>query len=131
MLRDKDMTTIRIGDMVRNRVLVTRTSARNVGNSVAGKLMSPTETMELDFEGIRGITPSFFDELLLSMGELAKGQGRDLNLRIVNPPSELSSIHEAIGRAHGLSISESESGSWLVGRNRMMGDSDPRLPIQA
>ena len=125
------MTAIRVGDMVRNKVLVTRTSARNIGASVTGTLMVPTETIALDFDGIRGITPSFFDELLLSMGEFAKGQGRDLSLRIVNPPSELSSVHEAIGRAHGLSISESESGSWLVERNRMMEDGDPSLPVQA
>ncbi len=125
------MTTIQIGDMVQGRVLVTRTSARNVGAGVADMLMDRTGTIALDFEGIRGITPSFFDELLLSMGELARSQRRDLNLRIVNPPSELSSIHEAIGRAHGLLISESDSGSWLVGRPGLTEDSDPRLPIQA
>ncbi len=125
------MTTIRVGDMVRNKVLVTRTSARDFGANVSDILVGQTEALTLDFGGIRGITPSFFDELLLSMGELAKSQGRDLSLRIVNPPSELSSIHEAIGRAHGLSISESESGSWLVERSRMLEDSGPNLRVQA
>ena len=117
--------------MVQNGILVTRTSARSVGEGVASMLKHDAETIELDFQGIRGFTPSFFDELLHSMGDLARSEGRDLDLRIVNPPSELSSIHEAIGRAHGLVISESESGSWLVGRNRLMEDSDPPLPIQA
>lgn len=123
------MTTIRIGDIIGNRILVTRTSARNLGASVTGMLMGPTETIALDFEGIRGITPSFFDELLLSMGDLARNQGHDLDLRIINPPSELSSVHEAIGRAHGLSILESESGSWLVGRPDVI--EDPGIPAQA
>ena len=125
------MTTIRIGDMVQNRVLVTRTSAKHVGTTVADAAMGPIGVLVLDFEGIRGFTPSFFDELLLSMGELARSQGRDLDLRIDNPPSELSSIHEAIGRAHGLLISESESGSWQVGRNKMMEGGDPGLPVRA
>ena len=125
------MTTVRVGDMVRNRVLVTRTSARDFGANVSDILVGQTEALTLDFGGIRGITPSFFDELLLSMGELAKSQGRDLSLRIVNPPSELSSIHEAIGRAHGLSVSESEGGSWLVERNSTTEGSDASLQVQA
>ena len=125
------MTTVRIEDMVQNKVLVTRTSARHVGNSVAEVVVEPIGELELDFEGIRGITPSFFDELLLSISELAQSRGRDLRLRVINPPSELSSVHEAIGRAHGLSISESESGSWLVGRPEVIQGSDPGIPVQA
>ena len=125
------MSTIRIGDMVQNRILVTRTSARSLGAGVADMLSDDAEPIALDFQGIRGFTPSFFDELLHSMGDFARSQGRDLELRIVNPPWELMSIHEAIGRAHGLVISASESGSWLVGRPGLTEDSDPRLPIQA
>ena len=117
--------------MVQNRVLVTRTSARQVGDNVAGVVVDPVGLLELDFEGIRGITPSFFDELLLSLGEIARGQGRDLSLSIANPPSELSSVHQAIARAHGLLITEREDGSWLVKRNRVTGDSAPGLPVQA
>ena len=111
------MTSIQIEHMIQNRVLVTRTSARNLGANVAEVLPERGGTIALDFAGVRGFTPSFFDELLLSMGDLARSQGRDLDLRIDNPPSELSSVHEAIGRAHGLSISESDVGSWLVGRH--------------
>lgn len=125
-----DVSTVRIGDMVQNRVLVTRASARSLGEGVAGMLHHYPEPIELDFRGIRGFTPSFFDELLHSMRDLARSQGRDLDLRIVNPPWELMSIHEAIGRAHGLSISESEVGSWLVGRPEMMEGTDPSLPVQ-
>ena len=117
--------------MVQNGILVTRTSARSVGEGVAKTLQHDVEPMALDFQGIRGFTPSFFDELLLSIGELARGQGRDLNLSIDNPPSELLSVHEAIGRAHGLSISKSEGGSWLVRRNSTMEGGDHRLPVQA
>ncbi len=124
------MSTVRIGNMVQNRILVTRTSARSLGAGVADMLQNDAEPIALDFRGIRGFTPSFFDELLHSMGDLAWSQGRDLDLRIVNPPWELMSIHEAIGRAHGLLISESEGGSWLVRQNKMMEDGNPRLPVR-
>ena len=110
------MTTIRIGDMVQNRILVTRTSARNVGAGVADRLSNSSEAVALDFDGIRGITPSFFDELLLSMGKLAESGEDARHMRILNPPLELSSIHEAIGRSHGLAVSEAEDGSWVIGR---------------
>ena len=123
-------STLQVSDMVQNRILISRRHARSVGKGVANLPQHEAVPIALDFQGIRGFAPSFFDELLHSMGDLARSQGRDLDLRIDNPPSELSSVHEAIGRAHGLSISESESGSWLVGRPEMMESSDPSIRVR-
>ena len=106
---------IGISDMVEYKVLVTRTTARKVGTGVEEALNGPEAPLALDFEGIYGFTPSFFDELLHSIGEIARRQGRELDMEIVNPPAELSSVHEAIARAHGLWIVENEKGSWRLG----------------
>ncbi len=106
---------IGIADMVAFKLLVTRTTARNVGAGIAEALNESAESLALDFAGIQGFTPSFFDELLHSMGELSQSHGRDLLLELANPPAELSSVHEAIARAHGLRITEADGGSWLIG----------------
>ena len=122
------MREVKIYDLVGKKVLVTRSSARTLSDAFAEWAQSGNDRPAFNLEHVMGITPSFFDEMLRMVEETGESFRR---ITISNPPTELSSKFRAVAKAHGLSISESESGSWLVGRNRMMGDSDPRLPIQA
>ena len=122
------MRELKIYDLLGKKVLVTRSSARMLSDAFAEWGQSGNDGPAFNLEHVMGITPSFFDEMLRMVEETGESFRR---ITISNPPTELSSKFQAVAGAHGLSISESESGSWLVGRNRMMEDSDPRLPIQA
>ena len=122
------MTEVRIYDLLGKKVLVTRSSARTLSDAFADWAQSGNDRAAFDLENIMGITPSFFDEMLLMVEEVGETSQR---ITIANPPTELSSKFQAVARAHGLVISEGEGGSWLVGRPETMEDAAPGLPVQA
>jgi hypothetical protein len=72
------------------------------------------DRLVLDFRGVEGLAPSFFDEVL-SMIEEATGEHgeRQVTIRIENPPTKLSSKFTAVARAHGVEAVESE-GAWVI-----------------
>lgn len=105
--------TVRIRDVLDNRILVTRQSARKLEPKLASMAVSFPERLELDFSGIDGITPSFLDEILGIIQEhLARKD--DVRIVIVNAPTRLSSKFAAIGRARDLTMAETETGSWII-----------------
>ena len=116
------MGTVQVYQLLKKRVLVTRESARAIQSELAHALTNTNGEVYLDFRGVEGLTPSFLDEMLIvieeSMPESPRGP---LRLRLHNPPTRLSSKFAAVGRAHRLSIAQSDDGSWIISRNLEMG----------
>lgn len=109
------MSALRIHDLLPNRVLVTRESARSIAPEIASAIASGEKGITLDFAGIDGITPSFLDEVLSVIDEVFTSRATaSFEIIIVKPPTRLSSKFAAIGRGHGLAIGERPDGSWLI-----------------
>ena len=69
----------------------------------------------LDFTGVQGMAPSFFDEVLSMIQETAERNGkRQLTVRVTNPPTRLTSKFVAVARAHDVQASESADGTWVI-----------------
>ena len=120
------MREVKIYDLLGKKVLVTRSSARTLYDALAAAAQSGNEGAAFDLEHVMGITPSFFDEMLLMVEETGKSTRR---ITIANPPTELSSKFQAVARAHGLRATVAGNGSWLVGRPDVI--EDPGIPAQA
>ncbi|MBI3767114.1 MAG: DUF4325 domain-containing protein [Deltaproteobacteria bacterium] len=96
------------------RVLVTRDSARAIKDCLQAALAADASELMLDFSGIEAITPSFVDELMVVLGEIATPERRNVRVFFVNPPTRLSGKFLAIGRRHGLHLSESGPNAWVL-----------------
>lgn len=68
----------------------------------------------MDLSEVRGMTPSFFDETLTIVEEAIGERDNRSQLTIASPPTDLSSKYVAIGRAHRMSVRESEDGDWVI-----------------
>ena len=109
------MISLRVYDVVRKRALVTRESARAVGDALAAALTSTEGEVVLDFSGLEAGTPSFVDEALSSIEQMLGESGRSrLRVVFVNPPTRLSAKFAAVGRARGLEMKESDNGVWTI-----------------
>lgn len=113
------MAAIRIRDVIKRDVLVTRESARSLKPDLMATFGSDAG-LELDFADVQGMTTSFFDELLRVLAESAPA-GSELHVEMLNPPAELSSKFEAVARGHELDLTRSGKGSWLVRRTALAG----------
>lgn len=120
------MRTLRVIDVLKDQILVSRESARLLEDSIAAVLKSPDTDamatgesrieMAVDFKGIEGIAPSFLDELL-SVFESVVANQTDACTRclvIMNPPTRLSLKFKAIARGHGLVARALPEGSWQL-----------------
>ena len=122
------MHTLRVNDVLKDRILVSRESAHLLEDAMRAMLPdartpgnpSGTTSMGVDFEGIEGIAPSFLDELLSIFESLigSETNGRERCLVIVNPPTRLSLKFEAVARGHGMSVRALPDGSWLLTDSR-------------
>lgn len=111
------MVPLRVYELLGKRVLVTRDSARAIKGQIAEALNDGRGEVLLDFEGVMGITPSFLDETLHIIEEcVAAIEGNRLRVKVLAPPTELSSKFLAVGRGHGLGVRKSEDGSWIISR---------------
>lgn len=109
------MNTLKMFDLVGKRVLVTRGSARAIKPKVAASLLEGRGEVALDFSGIDGLTPSFFDETLSVVEECVREtNGKGFRLTLTSPPTELSSKFMAVGRGHRLTMKVAESGAWII-----------------
>ena len=71
----------------------------------------------MDFTGVDGLTPSFLDETLTVIEECLDGTSdKQLLVKVMNPPTQLSSKFAAVARGHDLLIKESDSGAWIISR---------------
>ena len=106
---------IRLSEMYAIRVLTTRASARILRGELDRALQAGRGHAGLDFAGIDGITPSFLDEVLTVLEEAAAAGGHDeFELKVLNPPTRLSSKFEAVGRGHRLSIHQTDAQTWSI-----------------
>ncbi|PKB64313.1 MAG: hypothetical protein BZY80_03220 [SAR202 cluster bacterium Io17-Chloro-G2] len=109
------MKRINLFEIVGKRVLVTRESARSLETIVLTALVEGQGEVELDFSGVDGLTPSFFDETLAILEESAvEGDESQFHILMTNPPTELSSKFAAVSRGHNLALDELENGTWVI-----------------
>lgn len=120
------MPTLRIHDLLKDRILVTRESARQLmaplqamWDGSASQDKSPdADGVTVDFDGVEGMAPSFLDELI-SVFEAVTGREpgeRSRCLVVANPPTRLSLKFEAVARGHGMTGRAAPDGSWLLTR---------------
>lgn len=108
------MASVKIYDLIPKRALVTRESARLVTDSLAAAIADRASEIILDFSGVEAVTPSFVDELITVLGEAAGPEKTNYRIVFLNPPTRLSEKFLAIGRGHGVRISEAELGKWTI-----------------
>ena len=118
------MRALRVNDVLKYRILVSRESARLLEDPLRAMMVSartprnPSDTtpVAVDFEGVEGMAPSFLDELLSIFESLlgAETNGGERCLIVANPPTRLSLKFEAIARGHGMSVRALPDGSWLL-----------------
>lgn len=118
------MSTLVVHEWLKDRVLVSRESARLLEEPLA-RLMKdagrggpgPNQgDVTVDFAGVEGMAPSFLDELFTIFESLvsAAGAGTSRRLRVASPPARLSSKFEAVARGHQLSVATQPDGAWLL-----------------
>lgn len=109
------MASLKIFDLVGKRVLVTRSSARELAPDLAGALAEGGGDVTLDFAGVDGLTPSFLDEILSVLEEsVAACGGVGLRVEVTNSPTQLSSKFAAVSRGHGLVAKEIADRTWII-----------------
>ena len=118
------MPILRVHDVLKERVLVSRESAHLLEDALRTTLASaPTpasascaRSLTVDFEEVAGVAPSFLDELLTILESLVRtpANGEAVELIVANPPTRLSLKFEAIARGHGMSIQGLADGSWRL-----------------
>lgn len=110
------MSGLALHDVLRNRVLVTRASARTLAPAIEAAIGDSREPLKLDFGRVDGITPSFLDELLSVVEEAFARQNVDsFRIEILSPPTALSTKFAAIGRGRDLHLTEAAE-SWIIER---------------
>jgi len=118
------MRALRVNDVLRDRILVSRESAHLLEDAINTMMgaerpsgdSSDTTSIAVDFEGIEGIAPSFLDELLSIFESIIGSEpaGLERSLVVANPPTRLSLKFEAVARGHGMSVRALTDGSWLL-----------------
>jgi len=118
------MQTIRVQDLLPDKILVSRESARLLEARLRTQLASQSvmsndggfATLTVDFEGVEGVAPSFIDELVLVFRDIFSNgkESRARRLVLAHPPTRLSSKFEAIARGHHMSIQLLSDGSWMM-----------------
>lgn len=118
------MQTLRVQDVLKDKILVSRESARLLEGPLVTAMEDArnsgdalgTTPVAVDFVGVEGMAPSFLDELLCVF-ESVFGTEADPAKRclvVANPPTRLSSKFEAIARGHGMSVQALPDGSWSL-----------------
>ena len=129
------MSEVRVFDIVGQRVLVSRESARGIKAALLAVAAAGPEALRLNFAGARGVAPTFLDEVLLvaeecieessitntgtDTGGRAAGAGNDgagagpnMAVIFVDPPTALAAKHHVIARAHGRTLRQTDNGDW-------------------
>ena len=114
------MITIRLADSFQTKVLVSRPTARSLLSELQGALEGSPDELVFDFEGIRVVTPSFLDELLL-LTERVPGPQPDgihkTKIVLRNYPPGMDETLGAIGHAHDADVILDDKGSWIFTRS--------------
>lgn len=109
------MPVLHVFQLIPRRALVARATARQIASAIKGTLSSSEGVIELDFDGIEAVTPSFVDEILGVIQAVVDQENVGLERIIVShPPTRLSSKFEAIGRGRNLRVAEEPDGTWVI-----------------
>ena len=109
------MVSFKVHDLARRRALITRESARIIGEAVAAERDDQSTELTLDFEGIDAVTPSFLDELLAVTQEaLRPSSRRPIRIVFLHTPTRMSAKFAAIAKARDVSIDEMPNGVWSI-----------------
>jgi hypothetical protein len=118
------MDTLRVNDVLKDRILISRESARLLEGAIASIFATTADStghlervqVTVDFDSVEGIAPSFLDELLLIFDKFVDkpADGPKRSLIVANPPTRLSSKFEAVARGHRMTASARPDGSWLL-----------------
>ena len=108
------MNALVVCDVLKDPILVSRESARLLEAPL--RLLDVGSIVTVDFNGVEGISPSFFDELLTVYESVLGDALIDIfQLIIDNPPTELSSKFVAVARSHQMVIHHVDSNkSWIL-----------------
>lgn len=105
------MEPIKVRSTISDPLLTTRSLAQELEPSF--KEHGPSQRIELDFEGIEGITPSFFDGLLKTMEDTIQARSSNATVVFHNLPRGVSSALELVARAHNLTLRSDEE-RWVL-----------------
>jgi|TARA_B100001971_G_scaffold131545_1_gene121464 hypothetical protein len=109
------VTVLRIQEKIPKKVLTSRASARSIEEDLSDEVRNANGSVEVDLQGVVGMAPSFFDELLSIIDEGALAAGWSTTEIVVsNPPSELLAKHHLVCKGHGFKVSEDSSGRWII-----------------
>jgi hypothetical protein len=100
-----------VRQLMNRRVLGDRSTVPLLHKALEQEAM--TGVITLDLVGVDGMSPSFFDELLIRLAELSTSNP-STKIMISSVPTRLSPKFVAIGWSHGLAIDEREPGEWLI-----------------
>lgn len=90
--------SIHVFELIPNRMLVTRQSARSIAPALAQAIARGEHKIVLDFAGVDGVTPSFLDEILHMLKDfLEDTPPGELEVLIASPPTRLSTKFAAVG----------------------------------
>lgn len=112
------MHRLKIRDTLTDRILVTRESARLLAKRLP-QGMAPLQgepdalepALEVDFQGVEGFAPSFFDELL---AVIQQALGSDCRILLLDPPARFSRRFQLVLGSRGLRAVQTEGGSWRL-----------------
>jgi hypothetical protein len=111
-------TRLRIRDHLAEQILVSRPSARRLLDPLRKQAQQSRSggknAVILDFDGVAGMAPSFFDELLAVVHEAV---GVSQPIQFLNQPTQLSRKFETIARGRGLRVVQAGEGRWLFDGN--------------
>jgi hypothetical protein len=114
---------LRVRDVLKEKVLVSRESARLLGDRLRTVLASAatpespscSRSLTVDFADVAGVAPSFLDELLTILDSVLRTPtDGPAELIVASPPTRLSLKFEAIARGHGMAVRELADGSWCL-----------------
>ncbi len=105
------MGSLNVFELTGKRALVTRASAAEIGSAL--NEASTDGEIIVDFAGVDAVTPSFVDEILAVVEELVRDRDAG-GVSFLHIPTRLSEKFVAVGRAHQLSVTESEDGTWAI-----------------
>ena len=104
------MTPLMAFEVLGKRALVSRSTAKTLGNALEALMPSSDDLITIDFVDIQAVSPSFVDEILASYVRLADDPNyTGQSLRLINMPTRLSLKFKSIGTSHAFSTAEKEN----------------------
>jgi hypothetical protein len=108
------MRTIEVFQFLQRKILVTRESPSAVRGVIESAIGTDGE-VALDFNGIHAVTPSFVDEILAIIDDARASSSRqEVRVVFLHAPTPLSAKYLAIGKRHGVTLSQSGSDAWEI-----------------